>query len=187
AAQVARRIVACKDVRESDAMIGTIAVRFAAGLLVGLLIAQLDARAHDVPYYITTVWHTEQGLPQNSVNATLQDHQGYLWFGTFGGLARFDGERFTTFDSVNTPGFGDGRMILALYESRSGDLWIGTVHGGVIRLNGGTATTYTERDGLPSRFVNSIHGDAQGNIWINTSGGVARFSGTKLEAYSTHL
>ena len=116
----------------------------------------------------------------------LQDHHGYIWIGTFGGLARFDGQRFTLFDSANTPGFGSDQ-IFSLYESRSGALWIGTVDGGLIRLQDGVATTYTERDGLPNRWVTSIRGDVEGQVWINTAaGGVAHFAGTKLEAYPTH-
>ena len=83
------------------------------------------------------------------------------------------------------PGLGSVRII-SLYESRSGVLWIGTAGGGLIRLDNGVATTYTERDGLPSGFINSIRGDAEGNVWINTSGGIARFAGAKLEAYPTH-
>ena len=144
----------------------------AAGLLASLLSAPVPAQSQP-PQYITTVWQTEQGLPQNSVNAILQDHRGYLWIGTFGGLARFDGERFRVFDSGDTPGFGNNQ-ILSLYESRSGVLWIGTVDG-LIRLENGVATTYTERDGLPSRFIQSIRGDAEGNVWIKTSRGVAKF------------
>ena len=138
------------------------------------------------PQYVTKVWHTEEGLPQNSVNAMLQDHRGYIWIGTFGGLARFDGEHFTVFDSANTPGFGSDQ-IFSLYESRSGALWIGTVDNGLIRLQDGIATSYTEHDGLPNRWVTSIRGDLEGNIWINTAdGGVAHFVGTKLEAYPAH-
>ena len=161
-----------------------IAMALAAGLLASLLITPLRAQSHP-PQYITTVWQTEQGLPQNSVNAILQDHRGYLWIGTFGGLARFDGERFRVFDSADTPGFSSNQ-ILSLYESRSGVLWIGTVSGGLIRLEDGVATTYTERDGLPSGFIQSIRGDAEGNVWINSSRGVAKFAGAKLEAYPTH-
>src|SRR5208283_6071443 len=86
---------------------------------------------------------------------------------------------------ANTPGFGSNQ-IFSLYESSSGALWIGTVDGGLIRLQDGVATTYTERDGLPSRFVTSIRGDAEGNVWIKSSGGVAKFAGAKLEAYPTH-
>src|SRR5208282_4878128 len=157
----------------------------AATLFAYLLVAPAHAQSQ-TPQYVARVWQAEQGLPQNSVNAMLQDHQGYLWIGTFGGLARFDGERFTVFDSANTPGFGSNQ-IFSLYESSSGALWIGTVDGGLIRLQDGVATTYTERDGLPSRFVTSIRGDAEGNVWINTAeGGVAHFAGTKLEAYPTH-
>src|SRR5271157_1909137 len=159
-----------------------IAMALAAGLLASLLSAPVPAQSQ--PQYVTTVWQTEQGLPQNSVNAILQDHRGYLWIGTFGGLARFDGERFRVFDSGGIPGFGNNQ-ILALYESRSGVLWIGTVDG-LIRLENGVATTYADRDGLPSRFIQSIRGDAEGNVWIKSSRGVAKFAGAKLEAYPTH-
>jgi PAS domain S-box-containing protein len=161
-----------------------IAVILAAGLLASLLTARVQAQSQP-PQYVTTVWQTEQGLPQSSVNALAQDHDGYLWVGTFGGLARFDGERFTVFGAADTPGFGSDR-IFSLYESRSGVLWIGTVDGGLTRLRDGVATTYTERDGLPSGFISSIREDAAGNVWINTSRGVARFGGTKLEPYTTH-
>jgi len=147
----------------------------------------VPAHAQSAPsQYVTRVWHTEEGLPQNSVNVMLQDHQGYIWIGTFGGLARFDGERFTVFDSANTSGFGSDEMF-SLYESPPGVLWIGTVDGGLIRLQDGVATTYTERDGLPRRWVTSIRGDLEGKVWINTAeGGVAHFAGSKLESYPTH-
>ena len=160
--------------------------------IVAALAACLFASVSTVPAhsqtqstsYVTTVWGTEQGLPQNSVNAMLQDHEGYLWVGTFGGLARFDGERFTVFDSANTPGFG-GARILGLFESRAGVLWIAATEG-LIRLDNGVATTYTERDGLPSAFVRSVREDSEGNLWINTARGVAHFSGTRLEPYPAY-
>ena len=181
----------CCDWSRTSAGAGPVSCLCCALLLAGAVslmgsLLTAPVRAQSPPaQYVTTVWHTEQGLPQNSVNAMLQDHQGYLWIGTFGGLARFDGERFTLFDSSHTPGFGSDR-IFSLYESRSGVLWIGTVDGGLIRLQDGVATTYTERDGLPSGFISSIRGDAGGTVWINTSRGVARFTGTELEAYPMH-
>ncbi|HLK68405.1 MAG TPA: two-component regulator propeller domain-containing protein [Bryobacteraceae bacterium] len=159
------------------------AVIFAAGLLTSLWIAPAHAQSYPAQY-VATNWQTEQGLPQNSVNALLQDHDGYLWLGTFGGLVRFDGERFVVFDVANTPGLGENR-VLCLYGSRSGVLWIGTMDG-LVRLENGVASRYTERDGLPGGFISSIREDAEGKIWINTSGGVAHFAGPKLEAYPAH-
>ena len=45
------------------------------------------------------VWTTANGLPQNTVTGVTQTPDGYLWLSTFDGLARFDGVRFTIFDS----------------------------------------------------------------------------------------
>ena len=157
---------------------------FLASAALTLLTVPVSAQLQ-TPQYVARVWQAEQGLPQNSVTAMLQDHQGYLWVGTFGGLARFDGERFTLFDRGNLLPLGNNG-ILSLHESRSGVLWVGTLDGGLVRVENGVATAYRRRDGLPSRFVSSIREDKEGNLWFNTSEGVAHFVGAKLEAYLTH-
>jgi signal transduction histidine kinase/ligand-binding sensor domain-containing protein len=161
-----------------------IAVILAAGLLTSLSIAPVRGQVYPAQY-VSKVWQTEQGLPQNSVNVLLQDHDGYIWTGTYGGLARFDGERFKVFALADQPGIGS-LGITCLYESRSGVLWAGTAGGGLARLDHGVLTTYTGRDGLPSGFIDSIRGDGEGNVWIKTSGGLARFDGVKLEPYPSH-
>src|SRR5205823_4669906 len=48
-------------------------------------------------------WRSENGLPQNSVLASAQTPDGYLWLGTYEGLARFDGTRFAVFDRRTSP------------------------------------------------------------------------------------
>ena len=45
--------------------------------------------------YLHTYFTVEQGLPDDEVNAIAQTPNGFLWVGTDGGLARFDGKRFT--------------------------------------------------------------------------------------------
>ena len=78
--------------------------------------------------YLRDSWTTEKGLPQNSVTSLLQSRDGYLWVGTFGGLARFDGLKFTVFDTGNSPGLQSNRII-SLFEDRAGIIWIGTEQG----------------------------------------------------------
>jgi ligand-binding sensor domain-containing protein len=161
-----------------------IAFIVAAGLLANLSITHVRAQSYPAQY-LAAVWQTEQGLPQNSVNALLQDRNGYLWIGTFGGLVRFDGERLRVLGTEDFPGMMR-TSILSLYEGRSGALWIGTAGSGLMRLDHGVVTTYTERDGLPSGFINSLRGDAQGQVWANTSGGLAHFDGAKWQPQPTY-
>src|SRR5262245_29209703 len=59
-------------------------------------------------------WSTENGLPQNTVNAVLQARDGYLWIATFGGLCRFDGKTMRVFDTGNTPELRDNRVLALL-------------------------------------------------------------------------
>ena len=82
----------------------------------------LDPRK-PIAQYSHKVWHTADGLPQDSVRAIAQSRNGYLWLGTQAGLARFDGDHFTVFDPSNSP-LKHGH-ILALCASRDGSLWIG--------------------------------------------------------------
>src|SRR5690349_19012150 len=89
-------------------------------LLIFLLaIASLPgAETHD---YFTDVWMSENGLPDSSVTAIAQTPDGYLWIGTYNGLARFDGKRFVTFDPANTPALLHAH-IRKLYVDRQGTL-----------------------------------------------------------------
>lgn len=134
--------------------------------------------------YLETVWTTEQGLPQNSVNAIIQSHDGYLWLGTFGGLARFDGIKFTTYNSGNTPGLKSNR-ILSLFEARDGTIWIGTQSGNVMTFKNGAGKTYTQADGLPEGLVWTINQDQDGTIWIGGRDGAARFVNGHFQNYTT--
>ena len=161
-----------------------IAVILAAGLLTSLLIAPAHAQAYPTQY-IATNWQTEQGMPQNSVHAIIQDHEGYLWLATAAGIVRFDGVNFKVIGAADIRTLITNR-ITALHEDRSGDLWVGTQSSGLIRLHDAVPTTYTQRDGLPAAFVNSIREDASGKLWINTSGGIACFAEGKFQAYRTH-
>jgi len=49
------------------------------------------------------VWQTQDGLPEQTVQAFAQTPDHYLWIGTTGGLLRFDGARMNVFDVENTP------------------------------------------------------------------------------------
>ncbi len=128
-------------------------------------------------------WQTEQGLPQNTVQAILQTRDGYLWMGTKEGLARFDGIRFSIFDKQNTPQILNNQM-RSLYEDREGRLWIATP-GGLLMFQRGAFTSYTTKDGLSSNNVWSVYEDRAGSLWIATVNGLNRFRDGKFTAYTT--
>jgi signal transduction histidine kinase/ligand-binding sensor domain-containing protein len=132
--------------------------------------------------YVAQNWLPEQGLPQSSVYDIAQDRNGYLWLATWGGLVRFDGVRFRVFTSADIPALGSGR-VMALCATRSGALWVGTRDGSVMRLDHDRVTTYREQ-AQPGTLIRSIREDRDGNVWINTSGGVARVAGSRLETYA---
>ena len=126
-------------------------------------------------------WQTESGLPQNTVHAIVQTHDGYLWLATEGGLVRFDGLKFTVYDSQNTPALHSNN-IRALLEDRERALWIGTADGlTVLRANGETAA-FTREQGLPSNSVWSMEQDAAGVLRVQTAGGVAELRAGRFAA-----
>ena len=133
--------------------------------------------------YLHDVWTTENGLPQNDVTQLKQTRDGYIWLGTNGGLIRFDGLRFTIFDSGNTPELRSNR-ILSLVEDRDGTLWIGTQNGGLTSYSRGKYKTYTTKDGLPDDSIFSIAADRQGNLWLSP-GGLLRLTDGRFTLYTT--
>ncbi|TLX23193.1 ligand-binding sensor domain-containing diguanylate cyclase [Thermomonas fusca] len=107
-------------------------------LLLLTLATPLSAGAleADKPFsdYVVDSWDVKQGLPQISVLAMTQDADGYLWFGTQGGLARFDGVRFHRYNPRDTLGVNSN--IQALLADRQRRLWIGTTLGLLVLEDG---------------------------------------------------
>src|SRR6185503_10523171 len=110
------------------------------GAMASLALGGTPARALDparaLTQYVHDNWQTDQGLPQNTVQAICQTRDGYLWVGTQEGLVRFDGVRFTLFDKRNTPALTN-HFILSIHEDRQGSLWVGVRGPGLVRLRGG--------------------------------------------------
>jgi ligand-binding sensor domain-containing protein len=115
-------------------------------------------------------WKTEHGLPQSTVTSIEQSSDGYIWVGTFGGVARFDGVRFTVFDAGNTPGIYNNR-VMALLEDRERTMWVGT-EGGLSRRERGRWSTLTTANQLPSENITSLAQDADGVVWAGTASGL---------------
>ena len=133
--------------------------------------------------YLQTIWTTEDGLPQNSINDILQSRDGYLWLATFGGLVRFDGVKFTTFNSGNTPGLMSNR-ILSLYEGQNGTIWMGTQTGEIMTLDrDGPAKTYRSDGDVPITNIVQIIQAEDGTVWGATYANLVRFEGGKLSVY----
>src|ERR1700730_13563907 len=136
-------------------------------------------------------YDTTDGLAHNRVNTTYQDSKGYLWFGTWEGLSRFDGDRFLNYgtrDGLPNP------LVNAITEDHQGRLWVGTWGGGLARLRddpmeaaslpkdsqGTTAgkkfVSYRVSDSEESNEVSELLIDADDNIWCVAVDGLYRAS-----------
>ncbi len=119
---------------------------------------------------------TEDGLSQSTITAILQDSQGFMWFGTEGGLNKYDGRQFTIYqhDKDNPLTLSDN-VISSLFEDQDGSLWIGTSRG-LDRLDRRTGIfihypqVLTDSDNLSSTWVSVIYQDHSGTLWIGTEG-----------------
>jgi signal transduction histidine kinase/ligand-binding sensor domain-containing protein len=74
--------------------------------------------------YLRTSWHTEDGLPDGNITAIAQTPDGYLWLGTFRGLARFDGARFVAIGANEGDAAFPGGRISELFVDAQGRLWV---------------------------------------------------------------
>jgi ligand-binding sensor domain-containing protein/signal transduction histidine kinase len=150
-----------------------------AAVFCGLLGGHVPASAagngldptRDLTQYSLTSWSKREGLPQNSVCAIAQTPDGYLWFGTMEGLARFDGVTFRVHNVRNTPQLGIN-YVSALLVTRDSTLWIGTTGAGLLRMRGGSFHRGTATPDLDRAIVWQIVQDRAGRIWAATNIGL---------------
>jgi ligand-binding sensor domain-containing protein/signal transduction histidine kinase len=144
-------------------------------LAILIVIARLPASAALDPsrrltQYTQDVWGTDAGLPHSAITAIAQTPDGYLWVGTEEGLSRFDGVRFTNFDTRNTAALKSNRISALLVDSKK-RLWVGTETGGITLYANGTFSSVSAREGLPNNAISSLYEDQRGIVWVGTDGG----------------
>ena len=115
-----------------------------------------------------TIWRAQDGLPQDKVNAILQSRDGYLWLATQDGLARFDGDRFTIFNTQNTPGLATNG-VEQLLEDSDGALWAAG-SGGISRIDHGCAVNLTPTVVNESEVRVTCQRDPHGTLWAEEGG-----------------
>jgi ligand-binding sensor domain-containing protein/signal transduction histidine kinase len=123
-------------------------------VLVGLRF--IDLRAAEPSDFLMDFWTSDENLPNASVTAITQTPDGYLWIGTYNGLARFDGVRFVNFDPLNTPALKHARIhAQGLFCTTNGTLWINTYDGSMTALRNGVFTHEWKGGNVTAVFTQS--------------------------------
>jgi ligand-binding sensor domain-containing protein/serine phosphatase RsbU (regulator of sigma subunit) len=125
--------------------------------------------------------HTlKTGLPQNTVNDIVQDFQGYIWFATQVGAARYDGYTFEHFNLSS--GLPDDEVNCLLVDYQ-GKVWFGT-QGGIGVFDGAAFENITTNSGLIDNRVDGMIEDPEGNIWVWTAYGISVITKDTILNYS---
>ena len=131
----------------------------------------------------------ENEILQSTVNCVHQDRRGFMWFGTWAGLYRYDGLHVRPFKpQKKDPHSLKGRKIRTIYEDRAGRLWIGSMDEGLHLFDRERErfVAYKHVPGnansLSSNDVTTIAEDWEGHLWVGTSAGLNRVKRSALPA-----
>ncbi len=159
-----------------------------AGLILFLLILlNLPVAGHEALFQEDLRFHhltSREGLTQGTIETIIQDHQGYMWFGSHDGLNKYNSQNITAYkydpDDSSSISYN---QISDLLEDSNNNLWIGTSGRGFNLYNRETDnfTRYGVVDdeefdvGLTENTAVSLAEDHNGYIWVGTENGLNRF------------
>jgi len=120
--------------------------------------------------YLVYGYGLDEGFPGNSCTGIAQTPNGYLWFSSFSGVARFNGREFTAFTRENLPALLDSRAVNC-FTDRRGRLFISTLRGLAMKSEQGW-TNYPEASAWPEQELIRSHAEvANGEVYIGTTKG----------------
>ncbi len=125
-----------------------------------------------MPRYRFENFTTANGLPDNHVFAVLVDGER-IWAGTENGLAVYENHAWKTYTTKD--GLAHRAVISLALDSRTGDVWAGTM-GGLSRISGGRIDSYTQlTSGLSNDVVYGVSVEGE-NVWVATAAGGCRLN-----------
>jgi PAS domain S-box-containing protein len=126
-------------------------------------------------------------IPPDEVVYSISGREDVVWVGRQrGGLTRLRFRNGAIASQSYTEANGLAQnSAYAVYESRDGSVWAGTLNGGVSKFKDGHFTTYTTTNGLASNTVSSILETRDGAMWFATPSGLSSFSNGQWKTYTT--
>lgn len=157
-------------------------------LSILFLLATISAMvAHCQPYYFRH-YQVENGLSHNTVYCSLQDKDGFMWFGTRDGLNRFDGRNFKVFqhDPEGKTGLKNN-LIQSIAQDDAGTIWIGSYRG-LYRYNR-TTEHFLIVPGTDTIPVQDVEADKNGVLWFISNRMLFRYDAgiTTLRNYAPDM
>ena len=129
------------------------------------------------------------GLSNNHIKCIFQDSKGFMWFGTYDGLNKFDGNNFVNYE--NSPSDSNSlshNYISAIVEDRFKNIWVGTSNG--LNLYNRDKDNFTKVKPLQSfsfLCISTLFLDESDNLWIGTAGNGLIIYNIKNQKVTTFL
>ncbi|HJU83880.1 MAG TPA: two-component regulator propeller domain-containing protein [Holophagaceae bacterium] len=114
------------------------------------------------------------GLPQSQVRVLMEDHQGFMWVGTHGGVARLGASGFKAYGLAEGLGIGRVRDLL---EDREGSIWVAQTDAGLARIQGSRVQSFGAADGFPESNCYCLALDDTGGVIVGHAAGLHRWDG----------
>ena len=157
-------------------------------IVIGFTVAKSQTN-----YSFRTI-NKDNGLVDNYVEQVYEDSRGFMWFATHGGISRFDGHSFKTFDLPREKRSDQPELaksfVNSLIEDNNHNLWIGTLSGIFLYdLEKGRFTVFQNEFNdvkvLQHKYINEIKFDKSYNAWIATRFGLTFYN--KQSKKCTHF
>lgn len=152
--------------------------RSVVAVVLHFLFAFVNVYAQDINYKFKHIG-LEEGLSQTNIICIYQDKEGFMWFGTRDGLNRYDGHKFKVYrNDVNDPSSITNNYIQRIIEDSKGNLWVGTIGGGLNLYNRSkdNFTNYQadkkSSTSISSNYINCLKQDSYGILWVGTTEGL---------------
>ncbi len=113
--------------------------------------------------YLGTIYDSNSGMPASEANDIDETADGYIWFGSYAGLTRYDGQNF---EFVRKGGIAS---VTTMHTDSRGRLWVGTNDRGIARYENGVFTFFTVEDGLPANSIRSFAETEDGTVYVGTT------------------
>ena len=160
-----------------------------AATYAGLLNYAPDVHAGSSKLSPDGIIDAANGLPDKEVVSAFEDSKRRLWICTFSGGTTYSRSDARAGVSVLEPGSRTARSFserdglppldsfkpTAIFEDRTGQIWLGLHRTGIARFRDGRFQVFTSQNGVPFGGIRQIYQDAHGHVWLaSTSGGLGR-------------